>query len=155
MTAETVLTPETKFFTALKLQHTEQTFKNLGFYVKSSIELGKQLETTIGSNAQEEIWAIYLDYQQNVIGASLCARGGIASCGIEPRQIFQHALLCNAAGIILCHNHPSGDTTPSCNDIKFSRRMVDACKLMGFELLDCMIIASDDYTSFAEKGFLK
>ena len=137
MTAETVLTPETKFFTALKLQHTEQTFKNLGFYVKSSI------------------WAIYLDYQQNVIGASLCARGGIASCGIEPRQIFQHALLCNAAGIILCHNHPSGDTTPSCNDIKFSHRMVDACKLMGFELLDSMIIASDDYTSFAEKGFLK
>lgn len=85
----------------------------------------------------------------------MCARGGITSCEIEPRQIFQHALLCNAAGIILCHNHPAGDTIPSGNGIKFSHHMVDACKLMGFQLLDSMIIASDDYTSLAEEGFLK
>jgi DNA repair protein RadC len=69
------------------------------------------------------------------------------------REVFQKALLANAVSIILMHNHPSGDPTPSRQDIEVTKKIADAGNLIGIELLD-HIIVGDSYTSLKEKGYV-
>ena len=73
---------------------------------------------------------------------------------ISPREIFIEALEKNAVAIVLVHNHPSGDPTPSENDFRFTKRIQEAGKLIGIELLDHIIIGNNCYTSFAEEKLL-
>lgn len=149
-----MLTSATKYFSTLKLSHQESLFKTAGLEFNSSTELGQQLIKLIGSDAQEVFWALYTDCHLNVIGATECAKGGLTECLVEPRQIFQHALLCNANGIVLCHNHPGQSLEPSKNDLKFASRMNSACELMGINLIDCIIVDSSKYLSFAEQKMM-
>ena len=148
------MTPNTKYFSTLKLSHQESDFKAVGLSFTSSTELGKQLVELIGSDAQEVFWALYTDCHLNVIGATECAKGGLSDCMVEPRQIFQHALLCNANGMVLVHNHPGQDLKPSNHDKAFIKKMRSASKLMGISFIDCMIVDSDNYLSFAERGLM-
>ena len=78
--------------------------------------------------------------------------GSLNSSIVHPREIFKRAVLQNAASIIICHNHPSGDPTPSQEDINTTKRIYDAGKILGIELLDHVIIGDNKYTSLKEKG---
>jgi len=85
----------------------------------------------------------------------LTSEGGLASSIVEPRQVFQAAVLDNAAALILAHNHPSGNAEPSREDIKITRQLADAGDVMGIPVYDHLIITGNDtYTSFAERGVL-
>ena len=70
------------------------------------------------------------------------------------REIFQKALLAKAVSIIVLHNHPSGNSQPSAEDINVTKRMVEAGKIIGVEVLDHLIIGDGEYTSLKEKGYL-
>ncbi|MFT5683975.1 MAG: DNA repair protein RadC [Myxococcota bacterium] len=73
---------------------------------------------------------------------------------VDPRQIFRTAVRSGAAGIIIAHNHPSGDPTASSADLSVTRRLAEAGQVIGIELLDHLILGSDRYVSLAEQGVL-
>ena len=81
-------------------------------------------------------------------------RGTIDTVSVSPRDVFKTALLANAAAIAVAHNHPSGDPTPSPNDIALTRTLAAGAVLMGIQLLDHIILAEGRYYSFKESGVL-
>lgn len=105
--------------------------------------------------AQEMMVAMFLDCRQRVIGLQVAHIGTLSAVAVEPRAILSAALLCNASGVVLAHNHPSGDPTPSADDLEFTRRMTEACELLGLRLRDHLIIgAPGRWVSLARRGGL-
>ena len=96
-----------------------------------------------------------LSVKHRVIAYHEVGRGTVNGVTIQPREIFQVALLANAAALIVGHNHPSGDPTPSPEDVAVTKRLFDAGGLMGIELLDHIITGDGRYTSFRESGRLR
>jgi DNA repair protein RadC len=79
-------------------------------------------------------------------------RGSLDSCVVHPREVFKAAIVANAAGVIVAHNHPSGDPTPSPDDIALCDRLRNAATILGIELLDFLIIGDGRHFSFKEAG---
>ena len=90
-----------------------------------------------------------------VTGVVRVSLGAMNSTIITPVQIFQPAMLKNAHGIIILHNHPSGDPTPSIQDREMSDRMVEAGRLLGIQVLDSIVIGHGDYTSLKKIGMIE
>ena len=104
---------------------------------------------------KKEIFKVVLLNTANVIiGDYTVSEGGLAASIVEPRGVFQQAILENAAAIICLHNHPSGNPEPSREDIRITRQLVEAGKLMGVPVHDHLIIAGAGYTSLAERGLM-
>ena len=103
---------------------------------------------------REEAILCLLDTANTLIGLSCISVGGLAASIVEPRQVFKVAILANAAAIILAHNHITGNPEPSREDIRITRQLVEAGKIMGVPLHDHLIIAGAKYTSLAERGLL-
>lgn len=82
------------------------------------------------------------------------SHGNVNSSVVGIREIFQKALLANSVSIIVLHNHPSGNSQPSAEDINVTKRMVEAGKIIGVEVLDHLIIGDGEYTSLKEKGVM-
>lgn len=102
-----------------------------------------------------EVFDIVLLNTANVVtGDYRVSEGGLASSIVEPRAIFQKAVLENAAAVICVHNHPSGNPEPSREDIRITRQLVEAGKLMGIPVHDHIIIAGNGYTSMAERHLM-
>lgn len=102
-----------------------------------------------------EVFAILcLSTKHRVIAYHEVSRGTLDATLVHPREVFKAALLSNAASIILTHNHPSGDPTPSPDDHQLTRRLVDAGRLIGVEVLDHIIVGDGRYFSFREGGHL-
>ena len=104
---------------------------------------------------KREIFKVVLLNTANVIvGDYTVSEGGLAASIVEPRAVFQRAILENAAALICLHNHPSGNPEPSREDIRITRQLVEAGKLMGVPVHDHLIIAGAGYTSLAERGLM-
>ncbi len=103
---------------------------------------------------QETIKLLMLNTKSKLLGVNNISKGTVNASMISPREIFIEALEKNAVAIVLIHNHPSGDPTPSENDFRFTKRVQEAGKLIGIELLDHIIIGNNCYTSFAEQNLL-
>ena len=102
-----------------------------------------------------EVFAILcLSTKHRVIAYHEVSRGTLAATLVHPREVFKAALLANAAAIIVTHNHPSGDPTPSADDMALTTRLVDAGQLIGVEVLDHIIVGDGRYFSFREGGRL-
>ena len=95
-----------------------------------------------------------LTTKHRVIAYHEVSRGILDSTLVHPREVFRAAILANAAGIIAGHNHPSGDPTPSPDDIGLTRRLAAAGEVLGVPLLDHIIVGDDRYYSFKEVGGL-
>ena len=108
----------------------------------------------LGNLPEELMVMLCLDTKNQVIGAFKVSHGSINASIVHPREIFKRALLSNANSIILAHNHPSGDTTPSKEDINITNRLSEAGELLGIKLLDHMIVGHNSYLSFKEKRIL-
>ena len=103
---------------------------------------------------QEVLMLITLDTKNKVISKKEIFRGGLNSSLVHPREIFKEAVKDSAASIIICHNHPSGDPTPSKDDINITTRLKECGKMMGIELLDHLIIGDNRFISLKEKDIL-
>ena len=102
---------------------------------------------------EEYLYMICMNTKNKIIGVFEISHGNVNSSIFGVREILQKALLANAVSIIMLHNHPSGDPSPSREDIKVTERLAEAGKLVGIELLD-HIIVGDKYCSLKEKGHL-
>ncbi|MBU7473151.1 JAB domain-containing protein [Lactiplantibacillus pentosus] len=103
---------------------------------------------------QEQLQLLCLDTKNSVLRREVVFQGTINSCPAQPREIIKLALMTVTARIVIVHNHPSGDVTPSTKDIEFTKRLQLACELMGMPLLDSFIVGVNDYYSFAEQGLI-
>lgn len=103
---------------------------------------------------QEEFRIIILNNSNYVERDVLISKGHLTASLVHPREVFKTAVAESAAGIILLHNHPSGNPSPSPDDINITKKLVDAGKVMGIPVHDHIIVAGDEYTSFVNKGLL-
>jgi DNA repair protein RadC len=103
---------------------------------------------------QEQFVVLYLNKGNKVIGGYKVSSGGISSTTVDVRIVLSVALKILATGIILAHNHPSGNTKPSIADQELTKRMKAASDLMDISLLDHLIITDEAYLSFADEGLL-
>jgi DNA repair protein RadC len=106
-------------------------------------------------NEPAEVFAILcVTTKHRVIGYHEVSRGTLDSTTAHPREVFKTAVMVNAASILLAHNHPSGDPTPSSDDIQLTRRLIDAGEILGIQVLDHIIVGDGRYVSLRELGRL-
>ena len=102
----------------------------------------------------EEFWAVYLNRANRVILQKKISEGGVSGTVADPKIIYKSALEHLASGIIVVHNHPSGNLTASQQDIALTKKLKEGAKALEIQLLDHLIIAGNTYLSFADEGIL-
>jgi DNA repair protein RadC len=107
-----------------------------------------------GGRAVERFGLVLLDTKYRVIRTTLVAVGTLNSSVVQPRDVFREAAIGSAAAIVVFHNHPSGDPTPSQDDVDLTRRLAAAGRLLGIEVVDHIILGDARYCSFKELGKL-
>lgn len=103
----------------------------------------------------EQFMVILLNAKNHVIGVECVSVGTLTASLVHPREIFKSAIKRSAHAIILAHNHPSGDPSPSREDREVTRRLIEAGRLIGIEVLDHLVIGDGRYTSFRERGLVE
>lgn len=101
----------------------------------------------------EEFWAVSLDVRHRVQGESCLARGSLTSVEVHPRDVFRPLIGSAAAAVIFCHNHPSGDPTPSRQDVELTARLREVGELCGIPVLDHVVVGWDGYASLADRDW--
>ena len=136
-------------FSAKKL-----SWQNLAFedtpYISSTDLLIEFCRCSMGYSDVEVIRIIYTDAKLKVISSEVLQKGSVSSVSINPREIVTRALNKSASGIIMVHNHPTGDPRPSSNDVEATKRVKQACDVVGISLHEHIIITPSDYYSFSE-----
>lgn len=107
-----------------------------------------------GKLAQETFSIATLNAKNKIIKEHLITMGTVSSSLVHPRETFRPAILDGASAIILTHNHPSGDPTPSSEDIKVTKQLIGAGKILGIKVLDHVIIGDDKFLSLRESGLV-
>lgn len=97
---------------------------------------------------------VHLNTKNMVLRKETISIGSLNSSIVHPREVFSNAVKHSASGVVLCHNHPSGDSQPSCEDIETTKRLVDAGNVLGIKVLDHIIIGNGEYVSFKERGLI-
>lgn len=143
--------------------------------IKAMVELGKRLSATVSHSrtsihspqdiadllmpelrdlAQEHFKGIFLNTKNEVLKIRTITVGCLDSSLITPRELFREAISCNSASVIVAHNHPSGDPTPSREDVEVSKRLIESGKIIGIEVLDHLVIGDGKWISLKERGLI-
>lgn len=121
--------------------------------ILSPIDIWKDMRSTYASK-KEYFYVYYLDTRNNIIKKELISLGSLNASIVHPREVFEPAIRNLCAHIILSHNHPSGDSTPSEADILVTKKLQSAGKILDIEVLDHVIVCVNEFTSLKEKGLL-
>ena len=113
-----------------------------------------ELSGSLKYESEENFRVLLCDIKCNLIVNKLIAKGELNSVSIEAREIFKPAVAYSAANMILAHNHPSGDCTPSREDILFTKKIVEIGKELGIAVVDHLVIGSSGFCSIREEGYL-
>ena len=119
---------------------------DVSYFAKSHLRMHEESE--------EYLYMICMNTKNRIIGVFELSHGNVNSSIFSVREMYQKALLANAVSIIVMHNHPSGDPTPSREDIEVTKRAVEAGKIIGVNVLDHIIIGDHSYSSLKEKGYI-
>lgn len=103
---------------------------------------------------REHVIALLLDTKHQVRGIHTVSVGSLDASIIHPREVLKPAILANSSGIIVAHNHPSGDPAPSQEDIAVTRRLMEACRIIGIDLLDHIVVTDERFSSLKALGYL-
>lgn len=122
--------------------------------VRSSRDIFDTIHPLLGDLQHEEFWVIYLNKGNRIIDKERVSAGGVSGTVVDVKIILKQALQKLSSGIILAHNHPSGNLQPSDADISVTRKLKEAAKLMEIAVLDHLIIGENDYYSFADNGMV-
>ncbi len=122
--------------------------------IKCSKDVADIFQPLLSDLVHEEFWILYLNRSNKVITRMKLSQGGVSGTVTDVRIVMKKAVECLASGIILCHNHPSGNLNPSEADTKITQKMKEAGAFMDIHLLDHLIISEKDYYSFADNGLI-
>jgi DNA repair protein RadC len=114
-----------------------------------------ELTSDIRRSNREHFLGFYLNSRNQVLRREIISIGSLNASIVHPREVFIPALAVSAASLILAHNHPSGDPSPSEEDLAITRRIAESGRLLGIELLDHVVVAREAYTSFKERRLLR
>ena len=112
------------------------------------------LEAELSELAYERFVALALSSKNHVIAVLPVSSGSLNASIVHPRELFQRAILSNSAALIVAHNHPSGDPSPSPEDIVLTRKLVEAGEILDIPVLDHVILGYSKYVSFKERGLI-
>jgi len=122
--------------------------------LNSSAAVAKFLQKFIGREKKENFVMLSLDTRNNLVKISDISVGTLNASIVHPREVFKEAIQASAAQIIISHNHPSGNPEPSPEDVALTRRLEEAAKIFGVELLDHIIVTRDKFSSLKEQGLI-
>ena len=122
--------------------------------IKCSKDVADIFQPLLSDLSHEEFWILFLNRSNKVINRMKLSQGGISGTVTDVRLVMKKAIECLASGIIVCHNHPSGNLNPSESDSKITQKIKDAGNMMDIQLLDHLIISDKDYYSFADNGLI-
>lgn len=122
--------------------------------INSPIKAVELLSSEMRFLKQEVLKAVLLNVKNRVIAVPEISRGGLSSSIVHPREVFREAIRRSSAAVILVHNHPSGDPTPSADDLNITKKLVQSGEIIGIKVVDHIIIAGDKYTSFKEENLI-
>lgn len=125
------------------------------FVIRSPRDAADILLPRLRYQQQEHFVVLFLNTKNHVIGQpETISVGSLNAAIVHPREVFRAAIKRSAASIIACHNHPSGDPTPSHEDVQLTTRLAEAGNITGIELLDHLVLGFDTWTSIKERGLL-
>jgi DNA repair protein RadC len=122
--------------------------------VQSPADAAEVLRAHIGDSDREHFDALLLDTRNRVVGVHCVSVGSLNASVVHPREVFKAAILANAAAVILGHNHPSGDESPSAEDTALTQRLKQAGEILGIPVLDHLVLGESAFHSFRERGLL-
>jgi DNA repair protein RadC len=120
--------------------------------VKTPTDAAEVFMTDMGVLEQEEVRVMLLDRRNRVLAVQMVYRGSANAIGVRMAEIFKMAIRQNAQSIIVAHNHPSGDATPSGEDVQMTRSLIQSGKLLDIDVLDHLVIAQRSFVSMKERG---
>ena len=123
--------------------------------ITSSEVLVKSLRDDFKAEKRECFGVVYLSTKNRAIHSEIVSIGTLNARIVHPREVFKPAIVLSSASVIVVHNHPSGDPTPSNDDIELAKRLAEAGKILGIELLDHVIVGNGGYISLKERGVIK
>lgn len=121
---------------------------------KSCVDFFRSIFPEEAMEHHEEMWVAYLNHAHRPIGYLRLSKGDVSSTIVNLKELLQGALMSNASRVILMHNHPSGNTTPSEQDKELTYKVSKGLDLFDIKLLDHIILTKDSYTSFADEGLI-
>lgn len=122
--------------------------------ISSAEDVATFIRKVLPDNSREHFAVLYLDGSNSIIGYAIVFSGSANYCTVSPREIYQHAVLLGACGIVASHNHPSGNTQPSNDDKKVTTKLVEAGRLLDIKMLDHIIVTDSNLYSFNESGLI-
>lgn len=122
--------------------------------IKCSKDVADIFHPILSDIAHEEFWILFLNRSNKVINRMKLSQGGVSGTVTDVRMVMKKAIEYLASGIIVCHNHPSGNLSPSESDTRITQKIKEAGNLMDIQLLDHLIISDKEYYSFADNGLL-
>lgn len=131
---------ESKILPGQTLSGSKQVYQHFNYYFRDE--------------KKEKFFTILLDSKNQIIKEELISIGSLNTSIVHPREVFSLAIKESANAILLIHNHPSGDPTPSLEDIQVTKRLIDVGNLVGIKVLDHIVIGNDCYISFAEESLV-
>lgn len=129
-------------------------YETLDMNSPKNIYMMMQILLHMGELAEEHCYMIALNGSCRILGIFFLSKGTVSLSPVSPREVFMRAMLIGAVQIILCHNHPSGNTAPSESDMKLTKRLKEAGELLNIHLTDHIIIGRDRYLSFKASNLL-
>ena len=125
-----------------------------GHRLAAAHEVFTHYRARLASASAEEFWVLGLDVRHRLIFETCVARGSLTGVEVHPREVYRPLIRAAAAATIFCHNHPSGDPTPSRQDLELTARLKEVGALCGIAVLDHVVVAADGFVSLAERGWL-
>lgn len=125
-----------------------------GMQIRSPSDCAEYIAEEVKSLEQEHFIGIYLDTKNRILAKKTLFIGSLNRSLVHPREVFKEALKHGCASIILVHNHPSNDVTPSPQDISITKRLIEIGELIGIEILDHLIVGANNYLSMREAKYI-
>lgn len=125
----------------------------MGQRLAAASDVWRHMRARLSGVPVEEFWAIAMDVRHRVVMDSMIARGSLTGVEVHPRDVFRALIKAGAAAVIFCHNHPSGDPTPSRQDIELTARLREVGDMCGIPVLDHVVVGAGGYVSLAERGW--
>lgn len=122
--------------------------------ITSAIDVFELMRYHFFGLKHEEFWVLFLDRSNRIISKKNISKGGVSGTVVDKRIVLKMALSCLASGIILCHNHPSGNLKASREDEKITKQLIKAASYIDVTILDHLIFADEDYLSFKDNNLI-
>lgn len=135
-------------------QYEREALEGTEGVIRAPADVAKLLQERAAVEDQEVFWVVLLNAQNRVLAVQEVTRGTLTASLVHPREVFRLAVAYAAAGIVVAHNHPGGDPTPSAEDRAVTRQLVESGRVLDIPVYDHLVLTGTRYFSFSEGGLL-